>query len=296
MFFIIGVVLILGVVMGGFALSGGNISILIQPIEVGMVFGIALGASLIANPPKVVFGSFKALIAAVKSKGYTKKDYAEVLILLYQLVSKIKRNGPLSVEADVNSPTNSEIFKKYGSNFLKNHHFVTFLCDNLKVIVSGSITANDLETLMDNEIEAFHEESMLISHSVARTSDAMPGLGLVAAVLGVVLTMGKIDQPAEVIGESIAAALLGTFVGILMCYGFIGPFATNLEYKANDDIVYLKIIKTALLALINGASSMMVMEHARRVIPSDNKPTFEELDRMRNPIEKGGAASKPPPK
>jgi chemotaxis protein MotA len=229
----------------------------------------------------VILGVAKALPALINPKGGSKKDYLGILSLIYQLSLKIRKDGLLAIENDINEPYKSNFFKRYGSSVLANRHLTDFICDNLKVIISCSITPNDLENLIDTEIETYQQESLLLSDSVARMADSMPGLGLVAAVLGVVLTMNKIDQPAKIIGHSIAVALLGTFIGILSCYGFFGPIAANLEQKANEDTVYFKVVKIALLSFSTGTSPMIIAEFARKAIPVSSRPSFDELNKMK---------------
>lgn len=281
MFFFIGVLIVLGSVVGGFAIEGGNLSILIQPVEAMMVLGVAIGAFIISNPPSITQGVFKAIPQIIFPRGHAKRDYLDVLVLLYQIVMKIRREGVISIESDINNPYKSEFFHAYGSSLLHNPKLLTFVCDNLKMVITGDVSPNDFESLMDTEIETMHREGMALSHSVARMGDAMPGLGLVAAVLGVVLTMMKIDQPPQVIGHSIAVALLGTFLGILMCYGFIGPIATSLEHKTSDDTIYFRIVKIVLGAFRAGTAPITAIEFARRAVPSQSRPTFEELDKAR---------------
>jgi len=277
MFVIIGLLTVAGSVVTGFVLEGGNASILVQPVEVLILFGIGGGAFLIANPPSVISGTLKAVPTILTHKSKTKADFLEILILMYQLFQKMKKEGLLSIEADVEDPYKSDFFKNFGK-LLAEHHLINFLCDNLKVIISTTLATYELEDLMEKDIETHHHEAMEISHAVNRMGDAMPGLGIVAAVLGVVLTMGKIDKPPEIIGHSVAVALLGTFLGILMCYGYLGPISTNLEYRAKEDIIYLKVIKVGVVAFVGGAAPMMAAEFARRIIPSDAKPTFAELE------------------
>jgi len=212
-------------------------------------------------------------------------------------VMKIRREGVISIEADINNPYKSEFFNAYGSSIMHNQKLLTFICDNLKMVITGDVSPNDFDSLMDTEIETMHREGMALSHSVARMGDAMPGLGLVAAVLGVVLTMMKIDQPPQVIGHSIAVALLGTFLGILMCYGFIGPVATSLEHKTSDDTIYFRMVKIVLGAFRAGTAPITAIEFARRAIPSQARPTFEELDKARRgqaAVQSGPEAAKQP--
>ena len=277
MFAIIGLFLVSGSVIIGFMMEKGNPYILIQPAEFVIIFGAALGAFLIASPPKVITAVVKNVAAIVTSKSPDKAKYLDILLLLYQLFSKIRKEGLISIESDIEKPDNSPIFNKY-KNTLSHGHLTNFICDNLKIIITTNVIPHELENLMELETETYYHEALIPSKSIAKVADALPGLGIVAAVLGVVLTMGKIDQPPSVLGHSIGAALVGTFLGVLMCYGFVGPLATNLEHKTKEDIVFLKVIRVALVAFVGGAPPQMAVEFGRRAIPGKEKPTFEELE------------------
>lgn len=277
MFAIIGIVVVLGSVIGGFLMEGGNLHVLFQPAEVVIIFGAAIGSLIIASPKSILISVIKNIAAIFSSKSHSKQEYLELLSLLYQLFSKIRKEGLISVESDIENPERSAIFKKYES-VMKNHHVLSFICDNLKVIITSNIPPHELDSLMELEIETLHHHEMIPSHSIAKVADALPGLGIVAAVLGVVLTMGKIDQPPSVLGHSIGAALVGTFLGVLMCYGFVGPMATNLEHKVKEDSIYFQVIKMALVAFVGGSAPQMAVEFGRRAIPGKNKPSFNELE------------------
>ena len=279
MFVFIGISVVLGSVVGGYLMEKGNLHILFQPAEIVIIFGAALGSFLIASPPKVISLVLKHAGSIVKSKSQSKENYVELLSLLYQLFSKIRKEGLISIEADIESPQKSGIFKKY-SGIMAIHHAFNFICDNLKVIITTNVPSYELENLMDLEIETHHHEAVIPSHSISKVADALPGLGIVAAVLGVVITMGKIDQPPAVLGHSIGAALVGTFLGVLMCYGFIGPMATNLEHKAKEEGIYFQVIKVSLVAFVGGAAPQMAVEFGRRAIPGKEKPTFNELEQV----------------
>jgi chemotaxis protein MotA len=277
MFAIIGLLLVAGSVIIGFMMEKGNPYILIQPAEFVIIFGAALGAFLIASPPNVITAVVKNVAAIVTSKSPDKAKYLDLLLLLYQLFSKIRKEGLISIESDIEKPANSPIFNKY-KNTLSHGHLTNFICDNLKIIITTNVIPHELENLMELETETHYHEALIPSKSIAKVADALPGLGIVAAVLGVVLTMGKIDQPPSVLGHSIGAALVGTFLGVLMCYGFVGPLATNLEHKTKEDIVFLKVIRVALVAFVGGAPPQMAVEFGRRAMPGKEKPTFEELE------------------
>ena len=277
MFVIIGLLLVTGSVIIGFMMEKGNPYILIQPAEFVIIFGAALGAFFIASPPKVITAVVKNIAAIVTSKSPDKARNLDLLLLLYQLFSKIRKEGLISIESDIEKPDNSPIFNKY-KNTLSHGHLTNFICDNLKIIITTNVIPHELENLMELETETHYHEALIPSKSIAKVADALPGLGIVAAVLGVVLTMGKIDEPPSVLGHSIGAALVGTFLGVLLCYGFVGPLATNLEHKTKEDIVFLKVIRVALVAFVGGAPPQMAVEFGRRAMPGKEKPTFEELE------------------
>jgi len=277
MFTIIGALLVAGSVIVGFMMEKGNPHVLFQPAELVIIFGAAIGSFFIASPPKVITAVIKKLGSILNSKSLDKKQYLELLLLLYQLYSKIRKEGLISIESDIEQPDNSPIFNK-NNKILANRHLINFICDNLKVIITTNVIPHELENLMELETETYYHNAMQPSKSIAKVADALPGLGIVAAVLGVVLTMGKIDEPPSVLGHSIGAALVGTFLGVLMCYGFVGPLATNMEHHTKDDIVSYKIIKVALVAFVGGSPPQMAVEFGRRAIPGNERPTFEELE------------------
>src|SRR3989304_2051452 len=277
MFSIIGALLVAGSVIVGFMMEKGNPHVLFQPAELVIIFGAAIGSFFIASPPKVITAVIKKLGSILNSKSLDKKQYLELLLLLYQLYSKIRKEGLISIESDIEQPDNSPIFNK-NNKILANRHLINFICDNLKVIITTNVIPHELENLMELETETYYHNAMQPSKSIAKVADALPGLGIVAAVLGVVLTMGKIDEPPSVLGHSIGAALVGTFLGVLMCYGFVGPLATNMEHHTKDDIVSYKIIKVALVAFVGGSPPQMAVEFGRRAIPGNERPTFEELE------------------
>jgi chemotaxis protein MotA len=279
MFVIIGIVVVLGSIIGGYLMEEGNLHVLFQPAEVVIIFGAALGSFFIASPTKVVGLVFKNAFSIVAAKGQSKAKYLELLSLLYQLFSKIRKEGLVSIESDIENPPKSPIFQKHGG-LLSNHHALNFICDNLKVIITANVPPHELDNLMEIEIDTHHHEAMIPSHSVAKIADALPGLGIVAAVLGVVLTMGKIDQPPAVLGHSIGAALVGTFLGVLMCYGFVGPMSANLEHQAREGGAFFQVIRVALVAFVGGSAPQMAVEFGRRAIPDKEKPTFDELEKL----------------
>lgn len=277
MFAIIGIAVVLMAVIGGYLMEHGNLSVLVQPAELVIIFGAATGALIISSPPKILSMIAKNLGKIISAKTKSKAEYLEALSLLNSIFTKMRKEGLIAIEADIENPQDSPIFSKY-SSILSNHHALNFICDNLKVIISTNVSSYELENIMELEMETHHREALIPSQSVSRVADGLPGLGIVAAVLGVVLTMGKISEPPEVLGHSIGSALVGTFLGVLMCYGFVGPMGTNLEHTANEDSIYFQVIKIALVSFVGGAAPQIAVEFARRAIPSKEKPTFNELE------------------
>jgi len=273
---IIGIVIVLAAVIGGYVLEHGNLHVLFQPIELLIIGGAALGAFVISSPKKVLVVTVKKVFTIFGS-GPGKAQHLEVLTLLNRIFAKIRKEGLVSVEQDVESPKESPLFAQ-APGFLKNHHAVDFLCDNLRVIMTTNISPHELEAVMDAELEAHHQEAMIPADSVSRIADGMPALGIVAAVLGVVITMGKIDQPPEVLGHSIGAALVGTFLGVLLSYGFVGPIGTHLAHKVAEETVAYLIIKVALVAFVGGSAPQIAVEFGRRVVPAADRPSFAELE------------------
>lgn len=282
---IIGAVMVLVCVIGGYLLEHGNLSTLIQPVELLIIGGAALGGFIIASPMKVIKLVIGGVLGALKGKSYSKNDYIEVLQLMSEIFAKIRKEGLVSIEADVDNPEESKIFSKY-TNFLHNHHAVALVADTLRTVMTTSIAPHELESLLDAELDAHHEEALIPSGSVANVADSLPGLGIVAAVLGVVITMGKISEPPDVLGNSIGAALVGTFLGVLLCYGFAGPLAKNLEFAAKEEAEYLNVIKVALVAFVGGAAPQISVEFGRRVIPGNVKPNFAEVEEALRQVKK----------
>lgn len=272
-----GMIFVTAMVLGGYVLHGGKLHILMQPTEVMIIGGAAVGAMIIQAPMSSVMLGIKMSVRALTNSGIKKSQYLELLQMLFQIFQSFRKDGPQAVEAHVENPANSEIFKK-SPFFLKNHHAVHFLCDTLKVTLSADISQYDLEDLLNDDLKAIHEEEHAAMHIIGNTSEAMPGLGIVAAVLGIVITMGKLDQGTQAIGNSVAAALVGTFLGVLWAYGFIGPVTSKIGVDIEDDGRYLMAIKAALVANQRGAPPLVCADFARRVIPPHVRPSFEEMD------------------
>ena len=278
MFAIIGIVVVTMAIIGGYLLEHGNLSVLVQPAELVIIGGAALGALIVASPLNVIKAVFQAVARMFSHKPYTKEDYIEILLLLNGIFYKIRQQGLVSIESDVDRPEESSLFAQY-PRILKNHHAISFITDTLRTVMTTTIAPHELEALIDNELEGHSEEVLLPSQTLSFVADSLPGLGIVAAVLGVVITMGKINEPPEVLGHSVGAALVGTFLGVLLCYGYVGPMAKNINHIAMEDLQYLNVVKVALLAFIGGgAAPKVAIEFGRRVIPGNVKPSFLEVE------------------
>ncbi len=287
MLVIVGAAVVLGAVVGGYILEHGNLSVLFQPAEVVIIFGAALGALIIMSPMHVLKGVIKGAIKTIIGGGsYSKRDYLETLLMLNEIFTKIRKEGLISIEQDVEDPENSAIFSKY-PKFLKNHHALALLTDTLRTVMTTTISPYELEGILDNELETLHETEAGPVKSLTTVADSLPGLGIVAAVLGVVITMQKIKEPPEVLGHSIGAALVGTFMGVLMCYGFVGPLARRLESTINEEKEFLQMIKAGLVSFVAGAAPQIAVEFARRSIPPHLRPSFYELEEEIRALKSG---------
>jgi len=278
MLVIVGALIVVGSVAGGYMMEGGEPLVLNQPAEFLIIGGAALGSLLIGTPPTVLkrlMSQMKALFSA----GTTRVEYGELLAMLYQMIKAAQQSGVMALEAHVETPASSPIFSKY-PKFLARHHAVDFLTDSVKLIIIGGISPHDLETVMDQDLEVRHEEASKPWNTLNKVADALPGLGIVAAVLGVVITMGAIDGPPAEIGHKVGAALVGTFLGILLSYGFSQPLASNLEQRTNQEAYYEQCIKAGVLAMYKGFPPAVSVEFARRVLPEEVRPSFEETETL----------------
>ncbi len=275
--FIIGVITVLGCVAGGYVLSHGNLAALWQPFELLIIGGAAFGAFVISNPGTVIKGALGSIGTLLKGSKHNKKSYMEVLALMYDLFTKARKEGLMALEADIDEPENSPIFQKYPS-ILKNHHVLDFIADYLRLMVGGNMNPFELENLMDVELETHHAEAHKVPAAITAVSDALPGFGIVAAVLGIVITMGSIGGPIEELGAHVAAALVGTFLGILLAYGFVGPMATSLSGILDEEGKVFECIKVCLLASLNGYAPQIAVEFGRKALESHVRPGFQELE------------------
>ncbi len=277
MFIIIGAVVVLASVVIGFTMVGGQLGTLIQINEFITIAGAAIGGLLIQAPLPLLKKIIGAIPKAMGAKHPHKEDYMELLKSFYDLFLVAQRDGLLAVEKHIEKPTESDILSK-NQQFVNNKIALTFFCDTLKVMLSGGVPPHEIEALMDTEIETFENETKPIAGNLQKVGDAFPGLGIVAAVLGIIITMGSINEGAETVGHHVASALVGTFLGILLSYGFVGPLATNIEHMYEEEARYLETIKAALVAYAKGNPPIVAVEIARRTISSDERPTFSELE------------------
>jgi len=274
---IIGFITVFAAVIGGYLMEHGNLSLLYQPAELVIIGGAAFGSFLISSPRRVALNTFRQVLSVFNAKEATKQSYVDILILMFEMLSIVRRDGALAIENHVRKPEESNIFTKYPS-IVKNHHLRDFLCDNLKAFISGKIEPMEFENMMDVDRESQHGHELVPALALGKVADALPGLGIVAAVMGVVLTMGKIKEPPEILGASVGAALVGTFLGVLLCYGFVGPMSINLEHQVRQRESLLNVAKACLMGFSQGHHPAMAVEFARRAIPGEIRPTFEELE------------------
>jgi chemotaxis protein MotA len=287
MFVIIGAAIVLIGVIGGFVIEGGPIMVLIQPVEFLIIFGAAIGSLMVMSPPAVLKGIIGSALGVLKGDQYSKEQYVNVLKTLFDLFNVAKRDGLIALEPHVMEPEKSSIFTK-NEFLLKHHHALYYLCDTMKLLLGGGVPPYDVEALLEADIDTHHAESANAPMIVQKIGDALPGLGIVAAVLGIVITMQAISGPPEEVGEKVAVALVGTFLGILLSYGFVQPLATHMELLQASETRFLECIKAGVVAYAKGNAPIIVVEFARRVIYSNVRPTFAEVEdavRGKNPAQ-----------
>lgn len=277
MLVIAGYIIVVASVFGGFALAGGHLASLLQPIELLMIGGAAVGAFFVGNNGKAIKATLQSLPKLFKGSRYTKALYMELMTLLFEVLTKVRKEGLMSIEGDIDNPHDSPIFTKY-PGILADHHVIEFMTDYLRLMVSGNMDAFQIENLMDNEIDTHHAEGEIPVHCIAKMGDAMPAFGIVAAVMGVVHTMGSVGLPPAELGILIAHALVGTFLGILLAYGFVGPLSTLLEQKLHESSKMFQCVKVTLLASLNGYAPALAIEFGRKVLFSTERPSFAELE------------------
>ena len=278
MFAIIGTLVVMGSVLGGFAMGGSSLLLLWHPLEVVVICGAALGAFLISSPWKVVKASFSGALGLVKGPRYGRAEYIQLLKLVYDILVMARKDGVLAIERHIEEPAKSDIFKKY-PGVMADHHMMEFITDCLRLICGGNLDPHELESLLEYELETHHKESAEPSHAVQKVADALPGFGIVAAVLGIVSTMATLDGAStSEIGHKVGAALVGTFLGILVAYGFVGPIAAAMEHKAHEESKAFEVVKMALVASVRGYPPPVAVEFARKLLFADVRPNFKDLE------------------
>jgi chemotaxis protein MotA len=286
MFAIIGIVVVIGCVVAGYLMEHGNLKVLIQPAELVTIGGAAIGTVLIANPLHILKQIIGGVVAVFKGSPFNKQAYLDSLKTLYELLNKARKDGLMALEGDVEEPDKSPIFSK-APKVLKDHHARDFVCDSLRMAITG-VDAFDLDQMLDLDLEVHHHQAALPTAALSSMADSLPGLGIVAAVLGVVITMGALGGPPEEIGKKVAAALVGTFLGILLCYGFVGPLAANMVKISDDEHAYLYVLRVLMISFLKGSAPIMAVEVARRAVPGHVRPSFKELEAA---CRGGGAAA-----
>jgi chemotaxis protein MotA len=278
MFAIVGILVVFGAVIGGFVLEKGHLEVLMQPAELLIIGGAALGTLLAGNPMHILKGIAGGVLGVLKGSKLNRARYLNTLRMMYRFLNKVRREGLLSVEQDVEKPQESSIFKSF-PDFLSDSHATDFVCDTLRMAITGGVEPFDMDQMMELDMEVHHRESALPVSALSTMADALPGLGIVAAVLGVVITMGALGGPPEVIGHKVASALVGTFLGILLCYGVAGPLAANMTKIAEEHNAYLHVLRVILLSFLKGAAPMIAIEMGRRAIPAHVRPSFDEMEK-----------------
>lgn len=286
MFTIIGIVIVFGAVVAGYLMEHGNLKVLLQPAELVVIGGAAIGTVLVANPMHILKKIIAGITGVFKGSPFTKQRYLNTLKMMYDLLNKARKDGLMTLETDVEEPSKSPIFSTR-PEFIKDHHVCDFVCDSLRMAITG-IEAFELDQLLDLDMEVHHHDSSQPNSALSTMADSLPGLGIVAAVLGVVITMGSIGGPPEEVGHKVAAALVGTFLGILLCYGLVGPIAANMTKAAEDEHAFLYVLRVLMISFLKGSAPIMAVEVARRAIPGHVRPSFKELEAV---CRGGGAAA-----
>jgi chemotaxis protein MotA len=278
MFSIIGIVVVFGAVLAGYLMEHGKVMVLMQPAELVLILGAAIGTVLIANPLYILMAIGKGIGGAFGESPFTKQRYLETLKMMYELFSRARKEGLMSLEIDSDAPEQSLIFSRYPS-FMKDHHALAFVCDSLRLAASGGIEPFDADQMMELDMDVHHHGATQPIAALSTMADSLPGLGIVAAVLGVIITMGALGGPPEEIGNKVAAALVGTFLGILLCYGLVGPLASNMAKTADDEHAYYHVLRVMLVALLKGIAPAVAIEFGRRAIPGHLRPDFQETEK-----------------
>jgi chemotaxis protein MotA len=278
MFTIIGIVIVFGAVLAGFLMEKGPIAVLIQPSEFVIIAGAAFGTLLAANPVHVLKKIASGLAGLLGGSKFSKNQYIDSLKMMFNLFNKARKDGLVGIESDVEEPEKSPVFSKYPS-FLKNSHFRSFVCDTMRTAITGGVSSHDVDQMMELDMEVHHAGARTPTAALSTMADALPGLGIVAAVLGVVLTMSSLGGPPEEIGHKVAAALVGTFLGILLCYGMVGPLAAKMSKQVEEEHAYYHVLRVVMLSYIKGMSPLLSIEMGRRAIPDHVRPSFQEVEK-----------------
>lgn len=289
MLVILGFIVVLGSVLGGYVLHGGNVAVLYQPTEFLVIGGAGIGSMIISSSPALLKSMVHLLKESVLGKPMGKADYVQVVCFIYECFKMLNAN-PISMDKHIEDPKNSDLFQRYPA-IINNHHALDFFCDTLKIQLVARMASYDLDELMEIDISTVHKDEHAVPALLSKVGDAMPGLGIVAAVLGVVITMGKLTQGKEVIGHSVAAALVGTFLGVLLSYGIFGPIASKVEATIGLNSVIVNALRAAINAYTKGCNAKVCAEFARRSIPMDVRPTFSEIDEATSNINKGSGGA-----
>src|SRR5579864_6224964 len=277
MFAIIGILVVFGAVVGGYLMEHGNLRVLLQPAELLIIGGAGAGTVLVANPLHILKQIGAGIGGVFGGSKFTKARYIESLKMMYDLLNKARKEGLVALESDIEEPDKSPILSKYPA-FLQDHHIRNFVCDTMRMAVTGGIEPFDVDQMMEADMDVHHHDATLPVSALSTMADSLPGLGIVAAVLGVVITMGALGGPPEEIGHKVAAALVGTFLGILLCYGLVGPLAANMAKIADDEHAYYHVLRVMLVALLKGTAPAVAIEIGRRAIPGHVRPTFQEAE------------------
>jgi len=286
MFVIIGAAIVLAGVLGGFIIEGGPVAVLIQPVELFIIGGAAIGSLLVSTPLPVLTRVMKNVVKVMGGDPFTKTQYLNLLRTQFELFNMAKRDGLISIESHITEPAKSSIFTK-NPFLLKHHHALDFFCDTMKLLLGGGVPPYEVEAILDSDIDSHHAEGAIGPSVIQKIGDALPGLGIVAAVLGIVITMQAISGPPEEIGHKVAVALVGTFVGILASYGFVQPIATHLELLHQSELRFLECMKAGVVAFAKGNAPVIVVEFARRTIYASVRPTFDELEKAMRAAKAG---------
>jgi chemotaxis protein MotA len=277
MFSIIGILVVFGAIVGGYLMEKGNLRVLVQPAELLIIAGAAAGTVLIANPPYVLKEILQGFLGVFKGSRFTRQLYLDSLKMLFELFSRSRKEGLTAIEGDIEEPDKSKTFSAYPS-VIKDHHVRDFICDTLRTATTGAVEPFDIDQMMELDMEVHHHQAAQLVSALSTVADSLPGLGIVAAVLGVVITMGSLGGPPEEIGHKVAAALVGTFLGILLCYGFLGPIASNMSKTTDDEGAYYHVLRVAMTSFIKGMAPILAVEIGRRAAPGQVRPGFKELE------------------